>query len=148
MSNPGNRRRVTFAGVATPATDRYDRSGDVTPLHDNNGIAAGISDSIRRSLARTYENSPSEQLSQSELDTAGDRRASSDGLSVRREYPPISADNSIVDAINAQRNEPRSNLTAEIERAIEEIRRPHPYENDEVYDDLRRSIRRKLARKS
>ena len=124
MSNPGNPRRVTFAG-------------DVTPLHGNNEIAPGISDSVRRSLARTYENSPSEQLSQSELDTAGDRRASSDGLSVRREYPPISADNSIVDAINAQRNEPRSNLTAEIERAIEEIRRPHPYENDEpIYDDV------------
>src|SRR5436190_13542103 len=139
MSNPGNPRRVTFAGVATPATDRYDRSGDVTPLHGNNEIAPGISDSIRRSLARTYENSPREQLSQSELDTAGDRRASSDGLSVRREYPPISADNSIVDAINAQRNEPRPklNLTAEIERAIEEIRRPHPYENDEpIYDEI------------
>src|SRR5436190_11530499 len=126
MSNPGNPRRVTFAG-------------DVTPSHSNNETAPGISDSIRRSLARTYENSPSEQLSQSELVTAGDRRASSDGLSVRREYPPISADNSIVNAINAQRNEPRprSNLTVEIERAIEEIRRPHPYENDDpIYDEV------------
>src|SRR5436190_7485927 len=126
MSNPGNPRRVTFAG-------------DVTPSHSNNETAPGISDSIRRSLARTYENSPSEQLSQSELVTAGDRRASSDGLSVRREYPPISADNSIVNAINAQRNEPRprSNLTVEIERAIEEIRRPHLYENDDpIYDEV------------
>src|SRR5947199_10215599 len=103
MSNPGNPRRVTFAGVATPATDRSDRSGDVTPLHGNNEIAPGISDSVRRSLARTYENSTSEQLSQSELDTAGDRRASRAGFAVRSEYPPISADNSIVNAINGQR---------------------------------------------
>ena len=78
-------------------------------------------------------NSPSAPSIQDELEAADARRASSDRVSVRREYSPVVTDQSIMNTTNAQQN--RSNSVA-IDRVVERIRDQHTYKNDPIYDDV------------
>ena len=78
-------------------------------------------------------NSPSAPSIQDELEEADARRASSDRVSVRREYSPVVTDRSIMNTTNAKQN--KSNSVA-IDRVVERIRDQHTYENDPIYDDV------------
>src|SRR5436190_6381603 len=134
MSLPGSNKRVTFAGVATTGTtDRSNRREQVTPSQAVEEDANDIRDSVRRSLVHSYANSPAAPSIQDELEEADARRASSDRVSVRREYSPVITDRSIMNTTNAEQN--KSNSVA-IDRVVERIRDQHTYENNPIYDDV------------
>src|SRR5436190_18898123 len=134
MSLPGSIKRVTFAGVATTGTtDRSSRREQVTPSQAVEEDANDIRDSVRRSLVHSYANSPAAPSIQNELEEADARRASSDRVSVRREYSPVVTDRSIMNNTNAPQNRTNSVPPVTLNR---ERSREHTYENDPIYDDV------------
>src|SRR5436190_23897150 len=129
MSDPGS-KRVTFAdGEITGITDQSNnRFGAVTPIQVVEAATNDIRDSVRRNLETIYANSPDLQR-QIERLGSNERRASSDRVSVRREYSPVVADNSIMHNTNAQQNRTNSVPPVAVDREIERLRE-HVTNND------------------